>query len=217
MHFQERFRYLGIFLLFITQLFAVEFNQVISEYNKGSYIKAFDGFYTLAKEGNVLAQHNAALMYTLGQGAKKDIAKAIKWYEKAAKQDDAIAAYNLAKIYHERGNKDIYAYEKARFWYEKAIKGDIKEAYNNLATFYMQGLGVPKNTRKALLLLEKSSALGNATAQVNMAVLYAWGDDIIHNKMKAYENLKKALSSGKNEASMYLDKLCKESSWGCKD
>jgi hypothetical protein len=35
--------------------------------------------------------------------------------------------------------------------------------------------------------------------------------------MKAYENLKKALSSGRTEASEYIGKLCKEKAWVCKD
>ena len=59
--------------------------------------------------------------------------------------------------------------------------------------------------------------MGDAAAQVNVAVLYAWGEDTVHDKMKAYENLRKALKSGKSEASSYIDKLCEESAWVCKD
>jgi TPR repeat protein len=214
---KKRFNFIMILLLLGTQLSATNFKEAVADYNKGAYIQALNGFFVLAKEGNVLAQHNTALMYALGKGAKKDMSKAIKWYEKAAKQDYAIAAYNLAQIYHVRGSRNPHDYEKARFWYEKAIKGDIKEAYNNLATFYLEGINVPKDTQKALKLLEKSAALGDAYGQINVAILYAWGEGIINNKMKAYENLKKALSAGKNEASGYLDKLCKESAWVCKD
>jgi len=55
----------------------------------------------LAKEGNVKAQYNTGLIYAWGKGARKDLSQAKKWYEKAAKQDNASAQYNLAKIYHE--------------------------------------------------------------------------------------------------------------------
>ena len=47
--------------------------------------------------------------------------------------------------------------------------------------------------------------------------MYAWGENIMHDKLKAYENLKAALHAGKSEASEYLDKLCRESAWVCKD
>jgi len=47
--------------------------------------------------------------------------------------------------------------------------------------------------------------------------MYAWGEDIPNDKMKAYDNFKKALNAGKSEASQYLDRLCKESAWVCKN
>jgi TPR repeat protein len=78
-------------------------------------------------------------------------------------------------------------------------------------------LGVEKNPQKALELFEKAASSGNSAAQVNAAVLYAWGEGVRHDKMKAYENLKKALKSGQSEASEHLDKLCKESAWVCQD
>ncbi len=90
-------------------------------------------------------------------------------------------------------------------------------AYNNLASLYIDGLGVEKNEQKALTLFEDAASKGNASAQVNSAVLYAWGEEVTNDKMKAYENLKKALKAGKSEASGHLDKLCKESAWVCQD
>ncbi len=89
------------------------------------------------------------------------------------------------------------------------------QAYNNLATLYMEGQGVPKDQRKAFELFKKAAELGDARAQVNVGVMYAWGEGIVHDKMKAHENFKKALQVGQSEASTYLDKLCKESSWVC--
>ena len=206
-----------IFIAIGVSLYATEFKEASQAYQKGAYIQAFNDFYILAKEGDKLAQHNVGMMYSLGKGAKKDSAKAISWYEKAAKQGLGVSAYNLGEIYQKRGKKDPHAYTKAKYWYEKAIEEKVKEAYNNLATLYINGYGVIKDIPKALKLLEKAAALDNAKAQVNVAVLYAWGEGITHNKMKAYENLKKALSAGESEASGYLDKLCQESAWVCKD
>jgi TPR repeat protein len=59
--------------------------------------------------------------------------------------------------------------------------------------------------------------MDDAGAQINIAVIYAWGAKIIRNKPQAYVYLKKALKSGKSEASVYLERLCKESAWACQD
>ena len=59
--------------------------------------------------------------------------------------------------------------------------------------------------------------MGDSSAQINVGVIYAWGEGIVHDKMKAHENFKKALQAGQSEASTHLDRLCKESSWVCQD
>jgi TPR repeat protein len=199
-------------------LWSNEFDQAVKDYNSGSYIKALNSFYALAKQGDATAQFNVGMIYANGKGVKNDLSEAMRWYEKAAKQESGAAQYNLAQIYYLKGKEaEPHAYEKAKYWYEKAIGNGIKEAYNNLAALYMDGLGVVKDEKKAFELFAKAAKLGNSEAQVNVAVMYAWGKSIKHDKMKAYENLKKALKDGKSEAGEYLDKLCKESAWVCQD
>ncbi|HSR73725.1 MAG TPA: hypothetical protein VLL31_02695, partial [Sulfurovum sp.] len=79
------------------------------------------------------------------------------------------------------------------------------------------GKGVAKDQQKAFELFQKAASMGDPSAQVNVAVLYAWGEGITHDKLKAYDNFKKALVAGKSEASGYLDRLCAESAWVCQD
>jgi len=210
-------RNIGVFMMVMVSMFANDFDEAVTDYNKGAYIKALNTFYVLAKKGDDKAQYNVAMMYAKGQGLKADRSEAMHWYEKAAKQGNAEAQYNLAQIYHHLGKEDAHAYEKAKYWYEKAAENGMMQAYNNLASFYMEGTGVDKNEKKAFELFKKAANMGDSAAQVNVAVLYAWGENRVHDKMKAYENLKKALNAGKSEASGYLDKLCEESAWVCKD
>ena len=195
------------------------FNGAVKDYKQGAYIKALDAFYPLAKKGDVKAQFNIGMMYAQGQGAKANKDKAIAWYEKAARQNSTKAAYNLGRIYHQSAVTDKHGYEKAKYWYEKALEGKakIKEAYTNLAALYMEGHGVAKDEKKAFELLEKAAKMGESAAQVNIARIYAWGKLVTNDKLKAYENFKKALRAGRSEASGYLDKLCHESAWVCKD
>jgi len=101
--------------------------------------------------------------------------------------------------------------------YKKAIQGGILSASKNLAALYIDGLGVEKNEKQALIFLEETAAKGNVAAQENSAFLYAWGENVPYNKMKADENFRAALKQGKSEASGYLYKLCKESAWVCRD
>jgi len=210
-------RYLFIFIIASLSLFADDFNQAVEDYNKGGYIKALNTFYNMAKEGDPKAQYNVGLIYANGRGVQKDMEQARKWYEKAAKQDNGPAQYNLGQIYHAAGENDPHGYEKARYWYEKAVEAGVMQAYNNLGALYLEGKGVKKDQQKAFELFQEGAKMGDASAQVNVAVLYAWGEGITNDKMKAYDNFKKALVSGKSEASGYLDKLCKESAWVCQD
>jgi len=206
-----------IVMILVLGVYANEFNQAVEDYKNGDYIKALNTFYALAKEDDAKSQYNVGLLYANGLGVQKDLVEAQQWYEKAAKQGNGAAQYNLAQLYHLQGQKDVHAYERAKYWYEKAIEAGIKEAYNNLGTLYLKALGMKKNEQKAFELFSQGTQNGDGAAQVNMAVLYAWGQTVSHDKIKAYENLKKALKDGKSEASEYLDKLCQESAWVCKD
>jgi TPR repeat protein len=172
-----------IVLFLVVSAWSNEFDTAVDDYNKGSYIKALNSFYVLAKNGDAKAQYNVGMIYANGKGVKKDVPQAMEWYEKAAQQGNASAAYN----------------------------------YNNLAALYLEGKNIPRNNKKAFELFKKAADKGDANAQINVAVMYAWGEDIPNDKMKAYDNFKKALNAGKIEASQYLDRLCKESAWVCKN
>ena len=208
-------QFLILFLLTIS-VWANEFDEAVNDYNKGSYIKALNTFYVLAKNGDPEAQYNVGLIYANGKGVKADSAHAMEWYEKAARQNNAAAAYNLAQLYEHMENKDTHIYEKVKFWYEKSALGGLSQAQNNLAALYLEGKQIPHDAKKAFELFKKAAAQGNANAQINIARMYAWSHEIANDKMKAYDNLQKALKAGKNEAGQYLDQLCKESPWVCK-
>jgi hypothetical protein len=204
-------------IMFWSYLFAADFTQAVESYTKGNYIQAFNIFYTLAKEDDEKAQYNVGLMYAQGLGVQKDMSKAVKWYEKSATQGNAFAQYNLAQYYHYQGSTDTHAYAKAKYWYEKCVKNEVKESYNNLGALYLEGLGVPKDEVKAFELFKQGADKLDASASINVALLYAWGKHVSHDKMKAYDYLKTALKQGRIEAEAYLDTLCKESAWVCKN
>jgi len=212
-----KIKHIALLALLSISAWSSDFDNAVASYNQGNYVQALNGFYVLAKEGDADAQYNVGLIYAKGLGVKADKAQAMEWYEKAAKSGNGEAAFNLGLIYSNMGEETPQRYERALRWYQLASEKGVSQADNNLAAFYLEGTGVEKNNIKALELFKKAAQKENANAQFNLAVLYAWGEGVPNNKMKAYSNFKKALIAGKHEASQYLDKLCQESAWVCKN
>ncbi len=50
---------------------------------------------TAAAEGDAIAQYNMGVMHETGQGAPKDVKKAVEWYGRSANQGYDNAQYNL--------------------------------------------------------------------------------------------------------------------------
>src|SRR4051794_33751585 len=72
----------------------------------------------LAHKGNVQAQTALGLAYGFGATVERDDSEALRWFEKAAREDE-FAQYSLGVMYHEgRGTRtDDVA---ARKWFTKA-------------------------------------------------------------------------------------------------
>ena len=68
-----------------------------------------------AEKGDCYAQSRVAELYIEGTGVKKDVQKAIEWYEKAAESDEGYAARELAKIYS-AGKIVEKDEERAAYW-----------------------------------------------------------------------------------------------------
>lgn len=71
----------------------------------------FRDIYAAAVEGDAVAQIQLGNVHEEGLGVPQDYGKAIEWYQKAAKQGNAIAQYNLGVIYYNQKN-DYYDFER---------------------------------------------------------------------------------------------------------
>ncbi|RXJ89488.1 hypothetical protein CRV01_08405 [Arcobacter sp. CECT 8983] len=101
-------------------------NHLANYYRDKKDYKSAMKYYEYAKsKGDASAQIELGILYEKGQGTKKDIEKALKYYKDAFKnyRDDSqkdIAAYNIGLIYHYgKGGmkKDL---EKAKYWYSSS-------------------------------------------------------------------------------------------------
>ena len=111
-----------------------------------------------------MAQNNLGWMYKNGQGVPRDYTRAIKWYRKAAKQENASAQLNLGWMY-DLGEGVSQDYAEAAKWYRLAAEQEIVTAQFNLALKYGKGEGVTQNHMNAYILFSLAAAQGNEDAR----------------------------------------------------
>lgn len=94
--------------------------------------------------GSIAAINTIGLCYKEGIGVKKDVKKALKCFQKAAKNEYVYAFNNLGKNY-----EDIKNYKKAFNEYLKSANLGESWAANKIGEMYRLGLGTEKNLKKA--------------------------------------------------------------------
>ena len=84
------------------------------------------------RKGDALAQYNLGVFYRQGrQGVEQDFKEAVKWYQKAADQGNAIGQYYLAVMY-ESGEGVKQDYATAYAFLNIAATNGLQEARKNL-------------------------------------------------------------------------------------
>lgn len=109
----------------------------------------YDKFLEKAKDGDFKFQFVVAEIYKNGEIVKKDIDKALIWYEKSAKAGFRESQYVLGDFYYwGRGvDKD---YKKSYYWIEKSAGQGHSVACDYLANLYKYGYGVKKDYKKSI-------------------------------------------------------------------
>ena len=130
-------------------------------------------FYQAGLMGDPAAQNSFATMLFNGIGVpKKDPAKAMQWFVQSAQQGYPPAARNLIKIY------------------ETEIENKNYRAYHPLAMIYIQGVGVEKDSDKAIDYLEKAAFNGVQESRKALYEIYSkgmFGIDKNEEKAKAWK------------------------------
>lgn len=124
------------------------------------------------KEGYAPAQHNLATMYA----EEGNFEEAIKWYQRAAKQDHAESQFSLGLVYH-KGDGVNQNLKEAVKWYQRAAKQGHASAQNSLSVMYRTGAGGAKNSEMALRLVFEAAQQGEAIAQFNLGQTFEEGVD----------------------------------------
>lgn len=108
---------------------------------------------------------------------RKDYAKAVKWYRKAADQGLAVAQYNLGLMYG-NGQGLHQDYAEAAKWFRKAAEQGLAKAQTNVGGLYRDGLGVSQDYAAAAKWYRKAAEQGEVLAQVNLGFMYFSGQGV---------------------------------------
>lgn len=131
-----------------------------------------------AKSGEAEAQNALGEAYYDGKGVTENLTEAVKWFTKAAEQENAKAEYNLGDCYYYGNGVQYRDRGEAVKWYTKAAEQGYTEAQNDLGYCYEFGEGVEKNYKEAVKWYTKAAEQGQPIAQCNLGVCYKYGNGV---------------------------------------
>ncbi len=129
----------------------------------------------MADKGDPKAQFYLGACYTAGRGMDQDLELGIKWWSKAAKNNQVQAQYLLADYYYRLKDEHKKNMKQAVKWFKRAANNDHDEAQHQLATLYFNGEGVSRNHRDAVHWWFKAADRQHAAAQYHLGVCFAEG------------------------------------------
>ena len=88
-------------------------------------IEDFNDLLLAADQGHAEAQNNLGEMYHDGEGVDRDLAEAVKWYQKAAENGFVEAQFDLACMYEEGNGTEENQKEAIKWFTLAADQGHI--------------------------------------------------------------------------------------------
>ena len=160
-----------------------------------------------AEAGDAQSQVQLGLDYVTGDGVAHDDAQAVKWFRKAADQDNMLGERYLAEMYF-KGRGVTADNEQAAKWLRFAAGQDDPQSEHNLAVLYLQGLGVPKSGTEAAKWMRKAADHDFADGQVGLGAMFEVGDGVRLDEAEAAKWYRKAADQdsrdGMNDLALLL-------------
>jgi len=136
----------------------------MAAYERADYSTAVSILRPLAHRGVADAQTQLGRMYLREHGFALDDTEALRWFRRAAEQEDAAAQSNIGAMYAEgRGVRQDF--EESVRWYRKAADQGNAIAQYNLALMYGRGQGVPQDDAEAMHWIRMAAEQGLEAAQ----------------------------------------------------
>ena len=179
-----------------------KFEYLLADYyhSHKKYNASYNLALSAAEKGNVKAQAFLGFLYSKGFGVVKDKAESFKWTEKAAKQGNANAQYNLAKNYSEGRSAVVKDIAKAIKWHKEAAKQNFVKSMNSLGFIYEN----KKDYEKSVFWYRKSAEKGFPMAQYNLGVIYYLGRGVEQSLEDAFKWYEASANNGYPPAQLNL-------------
>ena len=149
------------FLAFVVSIYVIsqppELTPVLAANNQ--FDPGDRALFARAEKGKADDQYSVGLMLLRGDSVAQNYGEAIKWFERAAKQNHAGAELNLGLLY-KNGRGVLQDFSTAGQWFEKAARKGHPEAEYHLGTLYKVGEGVKHDMKQAYAWYNLAAAQG---------------------------------------------------------
>lgn len=132
-------------------------------FNDGKYYDAVPYLQVAAEGGHILGGRLYAWCLLYGKGTNPNPRAAVFYFDRAARDGDAEAQYELGYCYY-AGEGVQRDYETAAYWYAKSAEQGNRHGLLNLGYCYEKGFGVPQNYETARELYIRAQQAGNSNA-----------------------------------------------------
>tara|TARA_B100000214_G_C23753400_1_gene528853 strand:- start:145 stop:675 length:531 start_codon:yes stop_codon:yes gene_type:complete len=142
-----------------------------------------------ANKGDPKAQYNLGLI-ALASSKKKDINRALNWFNLAAIKAFPPAQYSMGVLY-DKGLGVTENKSTALLWYYAAAQNNYAKAQYNLGVFFLKGIGTSVNLEEANLWFSKAARQGIKQAAKILATPSRANDNGLEhfNQVKSIEAL----------------------------
>lgn len=150
-------------------------------------------------ESQLYAAFYLGIFYRFDVNADKDLDKAVKWFEEAAKGGFALAQIHLGEMYRDGigVNKDS---AKALKWFKKAAKQDSAVAMAQIGYLYDKGIGIQKDAKEAAKWYREAAKRGDKNGQFALGFFYRDGNGVKKDGTEALKWFKKAAQKNMGSA-----------------
>ena len=160
-----------------------------------------------ADPNHVKSMYGIAHHYLNGNGVRKDLPSAAKWFRRAAELDFSPAQDKLGLMY-EHGIGVAKNFNEAAKWYLNAGVKGYAEAQYHLGVLYGNGQGFPIDYVESVKWLLKAAEQGQSDAQSTLAKIYMNGVEGVSKNMEdAAHWFQKAADQGDAESQYNLGLL----------
>lgn len=171
-----------------------------------NYEKAFQGFQTVIKEGDIPFKVNSAnfsigVMYQSGQYVPKDFVKALEYYKKTNGHE--IAQHNMGVIYLHGGHGVTMNKKNALKYFQKSADQGYKNAQYALGNLFHR----ERKYVEALSFYKMASDQGSSNARFRYALMLDSGVGIPRNPETVFRYFHLAADGGHREAQFHLARL----------